>query len=101
MKPETKDTTNTLLDELYKTRTKDEWDAQLQKIRDYAKNVCPEDKEYWVEWVKGRTDKMKSFKEKYWSKPQYPKKESYIFREDEGKAFINLCNSISNYLKTK
>ena len=47
--------------------------------------------------------KMYEFKKKYFEQGGKKRfvaqpKVSYIFREDEGQAFIGLCNALTNYL---
>jgi len=61
-------------------------EAQKQKLRDYTNNLKQKKKDWW---------------EKQMNKPAYTPKSSYIFREDEGKAFVQLCNALAAYLTQK
>ena len=93
---------NVILDEMYKAKTQDEWESEMKKLiplkADAQKNGWTD----WLEAVQKRVDKQRQFKQPYWEKmknrPVFQAKQSYIFREDEGKAFISLCEAIVKHL---
>ena len=94
-----------LKDAFYAAKTQEEWDdlkEQLVEILAYAEDVM--DAEFYNKYKDGVINsikKMYDFKVKYWKKAEkkaYAPKSSYIFREEEGKAFCALCEAYINYL---
>lgn len=81
-----------LKDMAWQTKSQSEWDGVMMEIKDavegdnyaatalrnYCKQILPKKKEWW---------------QKTANRPSIVKN-SYIFREDEGKAFIRLCDAI-------
>lgn len=96
-----------LKDKFYNAKTQDEWDnykKELTTLLDRAKELMTP--EFFEKYRQGTIDviaKMYTFKEKQFNKPKYTPqpKQSYIFREDEGQAFIKLCETFSQFLEQK
>lgn len=96
-----------LKERFYASKTQDEWDGckkELTALLDKAKEMMTED--FYPKYKQGVIDsisKMYTFKEKYFSKKQYvaQPKQSFIFREDEGKSFARLCNALAEYIEKK
>lgn len=59
-----------------------------------------EEKELFNQQIVDLKEKKTNFFNKQKSHPQIVKN-SYIFREEEGKAFIALCNVVTKYLNSK
>ena len=98
-----------LKDRFYAAETPEIWEeckGELIELLTKAETVM--DKDWYEKWKQSQFDsitKMHTYKVKYWErgkeKKTYPVKSSYIFREEEGKAFIELCNAMSYYLNLK
>lgn len=96
-----------LKDKFYNAKTQDEWDnykKELTVLFDRAKELMTP--EFFEKYRQGTIDviaKMYTFKEKYFNKPKFTPqpKQSYIFREDEGKSFIRLCNALADFFNAK
>lgn len=85
-----------LKDKAWQTKNQTEWDGVMQEIkqavegdnyaatslRNYCKQILPKKREWW---------------QKTANRPSIVKN-NYIFREDEGKAFIRLCDAIAENL---
>ena len=104
MQTEVYDKVKDVKNRFYNSKTQDEWN----KIKEDYKVVMAKAKElmtpeFYENYNKGVQDaiaKIYSYKEKQFNKKQFvaQPKQSYIFREDEGQAFIGLCNALTNYL---
>lgn len=98
-----------LKQKFYDCKTADEWQSikeELVEILAVAETKM--DSTFYATYKEGviaSVKKMYDAKQAYWNKAKekktYPVKSSYIFREEEGKAFIELCNAMSNYLNLK
>lgn len=103
------DRVKNLKDRFYQTKSQEEWDEckkELIPLLDEAKTLMTPD--FFPKYKQGVVDaiaKMWTFKEKYFQqqgqKKVFPAKQSYIFREDEGQAFIKLCETFSQFLQQK
>lgn len=97
-----------LKNKFYATKTQEEWDAckeELKVIYDKASKLM--DKAFYEQYKDGVNAsilKMYECKKKYFeqgNRKQFPVKNSFIFREDEGRAFSRLCNAIADYFEKK
>lgn len=96
-----------LKEKFYNTKTQSEWDEckkELTALLDKAKEMMTED--FYPKYKQGVIDsilKMYTFKEKYFAKKQYvaQPKQSFILREDEGRAFVRLANALADYIEKK
>ena len=96
-----------LKQKMYECKTQDNWDeykGQLLELFKVAESMM--DKSFYDKYRQGIVDsitKIYSYKEKQFNKKQFvpQPKQSYIFREDEGQAFIKLCNAFSQFLNAK
>ncbi len=92
---------------MYECKTKEEWDrhkGQLVELLMVAKSMM--DKDFYPKYKQGIVDsisKIYGFKEKQFNKKTFQSapKQSFIFREEEGKAFIQLCETLSQFLRLK
>lgn len=97
---------NQLKKDLWAINEKDKIEPITKAVKDLlleAKNTLSENayskfKENIVNQYQDSLKKKTDFLEK---KKSFPVKQNYIFREDEGKAFINLCNSLSRLIEQK
>ena len=82
----------------WKCNTKEEFQKWQETFKEYWNELDfanAEQKQRLLEQIK----ELKAKKEAYFDKSRtFPKKESFIFRPEEGVAFIRLCNSLSAYL---
>lgn len=82
----------------WKTNTKEDFEKWLAEFRQWFQ--CQifrngEEKEQFAQQIKD----LKEKKEAYFEKGRtFQKKESFIFRPEEGAAFIRLCDALSGYL---
>lgn len=91
---------------LWKAQNKADFEAALGELRNYTKEVkktlTKEDFEFLCKNVKEQVEGITAKKEEWFKKNsgQHPviNKTSYIFREDEGKAFVKLCTALADYL---
>lgn len=89
---------NTKKAEGWKTNTKEDFEKWLSEFRQWFQ--CQtfrngEEKEQFAQQIKD----LKEKKEVYFEKGRtFQKKESFIFRPEEGAAFIRLCDALSGYL---
>ena len=96
-----------LKQKMYECKTQDSWDeykGQLLELFKVAESMM--DKSFYDKYRQGIVDsiaKIYSYKEKQFNKKQFvaQPKQSYIFREDEGQAFIKLCETFSQFLQQK
>lgn len=92
---------NTKKAEGWKTNTKEDFEKWLTEFREWFQ--CQifrngEEKEQFAQQIKD----LKEKKEAYFSKQgNRPVVNHYILRENEGLAFINLCNALAEYLNNK
>lgn len=90
---------NALKQEAWETKTPEEFEKVLVKLREWFKQQELND-EQRTNMTKQITD-MKTKKEAWFARRKsYQTKSTYIFREDEGRAFINLCDALSDYLRS-
>lgn len=91
---------NTKKAEGWKTNTKEDFEKWLAEFRQWFQ--CQifrngEEKEQFAQQIKD----LKEKKEAYFEKGRtFQKKESFIFRPEEGTAFIRLCDALSGYLQS-
>lgn len=107
MQTEVYDKVKDVKNRFYNSKTQDEWN----QIKEDYKVVMAKAKElmtpeFYEKYNKGVQDsiaKIYSYKERQFNKKQFvpQPKQSYIFREDEGQAFIKLCETFSQFLQTK
>lgn len=92
---------NAMKDAAWKTKTQDEYTKWQEEFKEwYHKQELTEwDKEQ----IKNQLEKINENKKTYFSKKQYvtQPKQSYIFREDEGRAFVRLANALADYIEKK
>ena len=96
-----------LKQKMYECKTQDSWDeykGQLLELFKVAESMM--DKNFYEKYRQGIVDsitKIYGYKEKQFNKKQFvpQPKQSYIFREDEGQAFIKLCETFSQFLQQK
>lgn len=93
---------NEILDRMYAAKTEDDWKSIMKQLTPLKEIATARGDNKWLESVQKRVDKQRQFKQPYWEKmknrPVFQAKQSYIFREDEGKAFISLCEAIVKHL---
>lgn len=99
-----------LKDRFYNAKTIEDWNACKEELKPLLAKI---DKplmttDFAISYKKNLVDaiaKMWKFKEPYFNKQQNKKqfqpKQSYIFREDEGKSFIRLCNALADFFNAK
>lgn len=84
----------------WKTNTKEDFEKWLAEFRQWFQ--CQifrngEEKEQFAQQIKD----LKEKKDAYFSKGRtFQKKESFIFRPEEGAAFIRLCDALAGYLQS-
>lgn len=91
----------------YECQSNDDW----QKLKEELKSLLALAKEnmdakFYEQYSQGIINsitKIYSYKEKQFNKPQYKAqpKQSYIFRPEEGEAFIKLANALADFLTIK
>lgn len=96
-------------DRFYNSKSQAEWDETKKELVEelgIAEKLMSQD--FYLKYKHGVVDtvsKMYSFKQKWFEqqgqKKQWPVKQSYIFRENEGEAFTRLCNTLADYLEKK
>lgn len=90
-----------LKDELFQSKTEEAFNEVLEKLGE-AVNADPTLSDTYKEKLRGYVKNLRTKKQEYWkkfaNKPAYAPKSSFIFREEEGKAFIGLCNALTAYL---
>lgn len=93
----------------YESKDEQQWQSIKEELVEVlAKAESMMDSTFYATYKEGviaSIKKMYDAKQAYFNKAKekktYPVKSSYIFREEEGKAFIELCNAMSNYLNLK
>lgn len=96
-----------LKNRFYNAKTQDEWNQikeDFKVVMAKAKELMTPD--FYEKYNKGTLDaitKIYTYKEKQFNKAKFvaQPKQSYIFREDEGQAFIKLCETFSQFLEQK
>ena len=90
-----------LKDELFQSKTEEAFNEVLEKLGE-AVNADPTLSDTYKEKLRGYVKNLRTKKQEYWkkfaNKPTYTPKSSFIFREEEGKAFVQLCNALAAYL---
>lgn len=94
---------NDLKNEGWKSNTQDEYTNWQTKVKDWYS------KQQLTDWdkdqIKQQLEKINNAKQEFFNKQknkkQFQPKQSYIFREDEGKSFIRLCNALAEYFNAK
>jgi len=94
-------------DRFYNAKTQEEWN----EIKEDYKAIVAKAKElmdcsFFDKWNEGNQQtitKIYSYKEKLFNKKTFvaQPKQSYIFRENEGEAFVRLCNALADFLEKK
>lgn len=99
------DDVKTIKNGFYNAKNETEWQtlkSQLTTTLDEAKKVLtPDFYEKYREGVVQSISKIYEYKKAHTFNKKQSVKTSYIFREDEGQAFIRLCNTISDVLQKK
>ena len=101
-----------LKDKFYNAKTIDEWHQCKEELKTLLEKISEPlmTSDFATSYKKNLVDaiaKMWKYKEPYFNKLENKKqfiaqpKQSYIFREDEGQAFIKLCETFSQFLQTK
>ena len=94
---------NDLKNEGWKANTQDEYTNWQAKVKEwYSKQELTDwDKEQ----IKQQLEKLNTAKQEFFNKQknkkQFQPKQSYIFREDEGRSFTRLCNALADFLEKK
>lgn len=98
-----------LKNRFYNCQNQNDWNQLKEELKDLL-NVAKEsmNAEFYKEYSKGVINtitKIYGYKQKQFNKAekkQFTPKSSYIFREGaESDAFINLCNAMAEYYKSK
>lgn len=94
---------NDLKNEGWKANTQDEYTNWQAKVKEwYGKQKLTDwDKEQIKQQLEKINNTKQEFFNKQKNKKQFQPKQSYIFREDEGRAFIKLCETFSQFLEQK
>lgn len=101
-----------LKDKFYNAKNIDEWNACKEELKPLLAKIDEPlmTSDFATSYKKNLVDaiaKMWKYKEPYFNKQANKAKfvaqpkQSYIFREDEGQAFIKLCNAFSQFLNAK
>lgn len=96
-----------LKQKFYECQTKEEWQKlkeELKPLLTLAKeNMDAKFYEQYSQGVINSITKIYSYKDKLFNKKQYvpQPKQSYIFRPEEGEAFIKLANALTEFLTIK
>lgn len=97
--------TNNLLSAMYDEADETKYNELMAQLDPIGKILVGEEYKDWRTWVKARVEKQLQYKKPKWEKakqsPKWPVKSSFIFREEEGQAFIALANALTEYLKSK
>ena len=100
--------TNNLLSAMYEEADESKYNELMKGLEPIGKILAGEEYKDWRSWVKARVEKQLQYKKPKWEKAKqgnsgktWPVKSSFIFREDEGQAFIALANALTEYLKSK
>ena len=98
--------TYNLLNELYAEKDEEKYNEKLKELDPIGKELPIDLYREWRSYVKDRVEKQKEYKQRFWNKQKqttktWPVKSSFIFREDEGQAFIALANALTEYIKSK
>lgn len=81
--------------------TREDFEKWLAEFREWFQ--CQifrngEEKEQFAQQIKDLKEKKEAYFSKQWNRPVV---NHYILRENEGIAFINLCNALAEYLNNK
>lgn len=76
----------------------EKWQAEFKEYWNELEFVSQEQKDSLLNQIKELTEKKNAFFNK---QGQRPVVNHYIFRQEEGEAFSNLCNALAEYLKNK
>ena len=85
----------------WKCNTKEQfekWQAEFKEYWNELEFVSKEQKDSLLNQIKELTEKKEAFFNK---QGQRPVVNHYIFREEEGQAFANICNALEEYIKNK
>lgn len=100
--------TYNLLSEMYAEKDEAKYNELMAKLEPIGKELPVDLYKEWRVYVKDRVNKQLEYKRKFWDKAKqgnsgktWPVKSSFIFREDEGQAFIALANALVEYIKSK
>lgn len=95
-------TFNAYKTEAYQTKTKEDYDEWKKNFTVWwrGQEIAPELKENLLKQIKDLDEKKNAYFDKYKNKPQVIKN-NYIFREEEGEAFIALCNTLIELVNFK
>ena len=100
--------TYNLLNELYAEKDEENYNEKLKELEPIGQELPVDLYKEWRAYVKDRVNKQLEYKRRFWDKTKkniggktWPVKSSFIFREDEGKAFIALANAITKYINSK
>lgn len=98
-------------DRFYNSKSQSEWDETkkelVEELSIAEKLMSPDFYPKYKQGVVDSVSKMYSYKQKWFEqqeqgqKKQWPVKQSYILRENEGLAFTRLCNALADYLEKK
>ena len=89
---------NELKKKAWKTNSQDEWDQVKAEYRTMFERYDEETRPYFKEKTAQQLADILEKKKPQWGRPKFAPKESYIFREEEGKAFIALATALADYL---
>lgn len=87
----------------YAANTKEEfatWQTDFKQWWNGQTFANDEQKQNLLQQIKDLTDKKTAWLDKQGNRPTVVRN-SYILREDEGKAFARLCNALAEYLEAK
>lgn len=100
--------TYNLLSEMYNEKDESKYNELMKGLDSIGKELPVDLYREWRGYVKARVEKQLQYKKPKWEKAKsgtgtktWPVKSSYIFREDEGQAFIALANALTEYFKSK
>lgn len=100
--------TYNLLNELYAEKDEENYNEKLKELEPIGQELPVDLYKEWRAYVKDRVNKQLEYKRRFWEKAKsgtgtktWPVKSSFIFREDEGQAFIALANAITKYINSK
>lgn len=90
-------TVQALRDKLYATKNENDFNAVVAEIGNFVngENTMSETD---IEKLRNYVRNLREKKKTWWSRVPRGVKENFIFRPEEGQAFINLCNALTAHL---